>query len=219
MDPLTFKILVFIIWFLVPAIPAVIIFKLIPDNKVFVKGPFQGLKINLTGAFGGYFLLILISYLMVKEMIFEKQPDVEVWTLKGFVKDDRAIPLDCDKHQASVTLYPEHKIANGDLNFPVLVNYLNNGYDFPRISISGFSNDETKANLYLAEDQTRELNDPDPNGKEKRKGHWVYDYKKRIITYDTAIIMKKELPAVAENTANTILTVDTTGGHLISRDL
>jgi len=94
MDPLTFKILVFIIWFLVPAIPAIIIFKLIPGSKVFLKGPFQGVKINLTGAFGGYFLLILASYLMVKEMIFEKQPDVEVWTLKGFVKDDRAIPLE-----------------------------------------------------------------------------------------------------------------------------
>jgi hypothetical protein len=40
------------------------------------------------------------------------------------------------------------------------------------------------------------LNDPDPNGKEKKKGHWVYDYEKRVITYDTAIIMKKELPAV-----------------------
>jgi len=213
MDPLTFKILVFIIWFLVPAIPAVIIFKLIPNNKVFVNGPFQGLKINLTGAFGGYFLLIIASYLMVNKMIFEKRPDVEVWTLKGFIKDDRAIPLDCNKHRASLTLYPENKIENGDLNFPLLVAYRNNGYDFPRISISGFSNDEKRSNLYLAEDQTRELNDPDPVGHEKEKGNWIYDYNKRIITYKGAIIMKKELPPVSADTANAILTVDTTGGH------
>ena len=213
MDPLTFKILVFIIWFLVPAIPAVIIFKLIPNNKVFVNGPFQGLKINLTGAFGGYFLLIIASYLMVNKMIFEKQPDVEVWTLKGFVKDDRAIPLDCKKHQASLTLYPEHKIENGDLTFPVLVNYRSTGYDFPRITISGFSNDTSKTNLYLSEDQTRELNDPDPHGKEKKKGNWIYDYNKRIITYKGDIVMKKELPPVPEDTAKAILTVDISGGH------
>ena len=63
------------------------------------------------------------------------------------------------------------------------------------------------------------MNDPDPDGKEKKKGKWVYDYDKKIITYNGAIIMKRELPAVSENTANAILTVDTTGGLLRSKDL
>jgi len=219
MDPLTFKILVFIIWFLVPAIPAVIIFKLIPNSKVFVNGPFQGLKINLTGAFAGYFLLILASYLMVKEMIFEKRAETEVWTLTGFVKEDGAGLLDVDKNKASITIYPEeNKIMNGRLDIPLVVTYVDSRYKFRRISISGFSKDKTGTKLILDEDQTRELNDPDPVGNEKKKGNWVYDYNKRIITYSSDIIMKKEPPAVPENIAHAILTVDTTGSQLISKD-
>ena len=45
---------------LVPLIPAFIIYKFLP-SKTSVNGPFKGLNINLTGAFGGYFLLVIIS--------------------------------------------------------------------------------------------------------------------------------------------------------------
>jgi len=45
---------------LLPLIPAFIIYKFLP-SKTAVKGPFKGLNINLTGAFGGYFLLVIIS--------------------------------------------------------------------------------------------------------------------------------------------------------------
>jgi hypothetical protein len=214
MDPLLFKVLVFIIWFIVPAIPAIIIFKLIPGNKIIVKGPFKGLKVNMTGAFGGYFLLIIASYLMVREMIFEKRADTEVWTLKGFVKDEMGMPLDFGKHQASLTLFPETKIVNGSLDFPVLVNYRGSVYDFPGISISALSSDPAKTNLYLIEENTRELNDPDVTNRQKEKGSWIYDYKNRIIEYRKDIIMKKELPPVSDETANAILEVDSSGGRI-----
>jgi hypothetical protein len=45
---------------LLPLVPAFIIYKFLPSKTV-VKGPFKGLNINLTGAFGGYFLLVIIS--------------------------------------------------------------------------------------------------------------------------------------------------------------
>lgn len=45
---------------LIPLIPAVIIYLLLP-SKTNVKGPFKGLSLNLTGAFGGYFLLVLVA--------------------------------------------------------------------------------------------------------------------------------------------------------------
>ncbi|HTS45817.1 MAG TPA: hypothetical protein VMH01_15565 [Puia sp.] len=45
---------------LIPLLPAYIIYKFLPSRTA-VKGPFRGLHINLTGAFGGYFLLVIIT--------------------------------------------------------------------------------------------------------------------------------------------------------------
>lgn len=45
---------------LIPLLPAFILYKFLP-SKTAVKGPFKGLTINLTGAFGGYFLLVIIA--------------------------------------------------------------------------------------------------------------------------------------------------------------
>lgn len=45
---------------LIPLVPAFVIYKFLPSKTV-VKGPFKGLNINLTGAFGGYFLLVIIT--------------------------------------------------------------------------------------------------------------------------------------------------------------
>jgi hypothetical protein len=45
---------------LVPLFPAFILYKFLP-SKTMINGPFKGLNLNLTGAFGGYFLLVLVS--------------------------------------------------------------------------------------------------------------------------------------------------------------
>jgi len=45
---------------IIPLIPAFVIYKFLPSKTV-VKGPFKGLHVNLTGAFSGYFLLVIIS--------------------------------------------------------------------------------------------------------------------------------------------------------------
>lgn len=45
---------------LIPLLPAFILYKFLP-SKTAVKGPFKGLTVNLTGAFGGYFLLVIIA--------------------------------------------------------------------------------------------------------------------------------------------------------------
>ena len=56
---------------LVPLLPAFIIYKFLPSETV-VKGPFKGLNINLTGAFSGYFLLVIIS-IGLTHFIFNNQ--------------------------------------------------------------------------------------------------------------------------------------------------
>lgn len=45
---------------LLPLVPAFLLYKFLP-SKTNVSGPFKGLTIKLTGAFGGYFLLVLTS--------------------------------------------------------------------------------------------------------------------------------------------------------------
>src|SRR6185436_18365996 len=45
---------------LLPLIPAFLLYKFLP-SKTNVSGPFKGLNLKLTGAFGGYFLLVLIA--------------------------------------------------------------------------------------------------------------------------------------------------------------
>ncbi len=47
--------------FLIPLIPAYILYKTLPAQTS-VSGPFKGLTINLSGAFAGYFLLVLIAF-------------------------------------------------------------------------------------------------------------------------------------------------------------
>src|SRR5258705_5318010 len=45
---------------LLPLIPAFILYKFLP-SKTNVSGPFKGLNLKLTGAFAGYFLLVLTA--------------------------------------------------------------------------------------------------------------------------------------------------------------
>ena len=45
---------------LLPLIPAFLLYKFLP-SRTSVSGPFKGLDIKLTGAFGGYFLLVLTA--------------------------------------------------------------------------------------------------------------------------------------------------------------
>jgi len=45
---------------LLPLVPAFLLYKFLP-SKTSVAGPFKGLNLKLTGAFGGYFLLVLTA--------------------------------------------------------------------------------------------------------------------------------------------------------------
>ncbi len=65
---------------LVPLIPAYIIYRFLP-SKTIVSGPFQGLNVQLSGAFGGYFLLVLV----MTGFIYSRPPQTtyEVWTIEG----------------------------------------------------------------------------------------------------------------------------------------
>src|SRR5688572_26106823 len=60
---------------LVPLIPAFLLYKFLPSGRTEVGGPFKGLDIKLSGAFAGYFLVVLIVTPFVVFLIKSK-PDV-----------------------------------------------------------------------------------------------------------------------------------------------
>ena len=58
----------YILYVLLPVIPALIIFKLFPDAKVSVSGPLQNLTINASGAFGAYVVTVALGFFLVNHV-------------------------------------------------------------------------------------------------------------------------------------------------------
>lgn len=87
---------------LLPLIPAFLLYKFLP-SKTSVTGPFKGLNLKLTGAFGGYFLLVLtaigVFFPLLKNdqaKVIEQQnakikqlensiSDHQQWVMKGYI--------------------------------------------------------------------------------------------------------------------------------------
>lgn len=69
---------------LLPIVPAFILYKLLPSTST-VSGPFKGLTIQLQGAFGGYFLLVLIVFGFYYFILPKSAPDNswDVYTVSG----------------------------------------------------------------------------------------------------------------------------------------
>ena len=108
-----------LIWFLVPALPAFLFFKILP-NKAIVKGPFKGLRIDLGGAFAGYFLLIITAVPFMNRLIIVKSEDYEVWTVTGNVNDERTgRPIPRSKNPR-ILVYPPIEITAGTYTFSVI---------------------------------------------------------------------------------------------------
>src|SRR5215813_3133339 len=57
---------------LFPVLPAYILYKALPA-RTSVKGPFKGLNIQLSGAFGGYFLLVLAVLSFVQLVLITRK--------------------------------------------------------------------------------------------------------------------------------------------------
>jgi hypothetical protein len=111
---------------LVPIIPAFVLHRWLP-NKTFVSGPLKGLKIDLTGAFAGYFLLFLLIFMAPRP-----KPSA-VWKVIGKISPDSDITaeyqIDC-RISPPLTNIPDNKsfevtvpidIKDGKETFPDLV--------------------------------------------------------------------------------------------------
>ena len=63
-----FGILLYILYVLLPLIPAYIIYKQFPDTKVGASGLLGNLKVNSTGAFAAYIVVVVLGYFVVRHI-------------------------------------------------------------------------------------------------------------------------------------------------------
>jgi hypothetical protein len=68
-DPVLYSFGLWILYVLLPLIPAVVIFKLFPDTKVTVSRPLQNLTVNATGAFAAYVVTVALGFVPVNNAV------------------------------------------------------------------------------------------------------------------------------------------------------
>jgi len=156
----------------------------------------------MAGAFAGYFLLFLASYLIIKKMMFELPDRSEVWSVKVNFYDENGHPVDKDRNKPDVTFYPHAEIENGQLYSRLAVDVIKDFYKFPGISLSAYS-DTSK--LFIPSDSNDELLDPgvvrQGGASTQKKGNWEYDFERKILTYSAKIKLIKEVPASKETSS------------------
>jgi hypothetical protein len=120
---------------LLPLVPAYILFKVLQSTGE-VGGPFFGLKLQLGGAFAGYFALLLVLLHAFHGFIVPPPLNV-VWTVKGQIVDQQQNPLDvssdsfallpassppisAEKGQFSVNFIPVLE-DNGGVSYPTVI--------------------------------------------------------------------------------------------------
>ena len=61
-----FSFALYIIYVLLPMIPAMVIYKLFPDTTITADGTLSGWKVKTTGAFAGYIVTVFLGYFLVQ---------------------------------------------------------------------------------------------------------------------------------------------------------
>jgi hypothetical protein len=116
---------------LIPLIPAFLLYKFLRSGRTSVGGPFRGLDIKLSGAFAGYFLMVLVVSSFVVFLIRQKPIPIppayqyEVYTVQGQVElqpaDTSAERLDYRNVTLSLQPPPSAVKTDGSFSFEIPV--------------------------------------------------------------------------------------------------
>lgn len=113
----------YMLYVLVPLIPAILIFKMFPESKVTVSGPLQNLTVNATGAFAAYVVTVALGFFLVKDVEAQIK-----WTrfypVQGVIVDlqeNQAINSDEFYSRYAVTSDSGGKFSSRDYYFVVLL--------------------------------------------------------------------------------------------------
>jgi len=118
-----YSFLLYMLYVLLPLVPAILIFKLFPETKVTVSGPLQNLTINATGAFAAYVVTVALGFFLVRNV--EAQI---TWTrfypVQGVIVDlqeNQAINSDEFYSRYAITSDSGGKFTSRDYYFVVLL--------------------------------------------------------------------------------------------------
>jgi len=87
-QPVFLGILLYLIYVLIPLIPAILIYKIFPETKVGTRGVWGQLKINASGAFAAYLTVIVVGYFIIQniqKLINASSADNTSWFVKSHV--------------------------------------------------------------------------------------------------------------------------------------
>jgi hypothetical protein len=148
-EPIFFGIFLYLIYVLVPLIPAILIYKIFPETKVGTEGLLGQLKINATGAFAAYLIVIVVGYFIIQNiqrLINASSVDNSAWFVKsrvvltekngaGFVNSLR-ITDDSLRMKLDVKATPDYNQKNlAEVSFPT---YYKDGYSKISFTYPGF---------------------------------------------------------------------------------
>ncbi|MGH9546987.1 MAG: hypothetical protein ACRD23_17420 [Terriglobales bacterium] len=85
------SILILVCVILLPILPAFLLFKILPSTAI-VSGPLQGFTVNLSGAFAGYFAVVVLV-IASHNILFPRPQTYQVWELSGTVTDESGNPI------------------------------------------------------------------------------------------------------------------------------
>lgn len=133
---------------LLPLAPAFLLFKTLPGGA-FVNGPLKGFDINLSGAFAGYFVLVLLLFSTMPLWKPEEKPQQD-WTVTGTIQYEGGNPEELSSQTRILLIPPEYSekrdgsfVVNFKLPKGVQKNDLPNlaidvpGYQLVQIPLSG----------------------------------------------------------------------------------
>lgn len=115
-DPNLVKLIWIFTAILLPLIPAILLFKLLPLSSADVSGPFHGFQIKLGGAVGAYFILVLVISFGPRPT-----PPYEVFTVKGQVQDENGEPMAENKIKMNVERSVVYRKNDGSFEMKIVV--------------------------------------------------------------------------------------------------
>ena len=174
---------------ILPMIPAFVLYKSLP-SRTKVSGPFKGLDISLTGAFGGYFLLVLLAlgHVVYKQeaekTIASTFPRYETWELLGTLEFSGP-PESTDRVDSSLvtlTFHPDPATPgdlqpNNTMDFSARIPVIrksDGSFEFPFRSVFFEHDDFHMGTFYVKEDDER-----------KKLGRAVNEGDKKITVKDS----------------------------------
>jgi len=138
--------------FLLPLVPAFILYRLLPSD-IKVGGPFHGLNLQLSGAFGGYFLLTVMAFVYIKSI--PKPVTDDLWEVHGRVACQSGLNVNQLRVRVQPPNYelPSYDLPNGELTLRVPAKLDSFGkLMFPTLLIEGAGEEINNLTIDLNED-------------------------------------------------------------------